>query len=188
MKNDVILLKSEEKLTGFCVNLPCLLVWVCQYVNAQPCSNRGNLVNKLIRFSYPQILRDFMQNADAVLNEEIIDDLIAILGDAYLAIFEDQIQQATAYIKEIAGHIHAGDALKASKRAHALKSSAGQVGLQSIHLLAKKLEYTCSADAEKGEISQQAKELFATLVEEYEGCVKCLYGYIANKGGAQQAM
>lgn len=123
-----------------------------------------------------------------VLNEEIIDDLIAILGDGYLAIFEDQIQQATSYIKDIAAAIQEGEALKASKRAHALKSSTGQVGLQSIHYLAKDLEYTCSADAEKGEISLHAKQVFEQLVADYDACVKCLYSYIANTAGSRQAV
>lgn len=129
-----------------------------------------------------------MQDTDAVLNEEIIDDLIAILGDGYLEIFEDQLQQATGYIKDIDNSIQSGDALKTSKRAHALKSSTGQVGLQSIHYLAKDLEYTCSADAEKGEISLHAKEVFARLVADYDVAVKCLYGYIANKSGSRQAV
>lgn len=129
-----------------------------------------------------------MQNDAAVLNEEIIDDLMAILGDGYLSIFQDQIDQATSYIDEISNHLEVGETLKASKRAHALKSSTGQVGLQSIHYLAKDLEYTCSADSEKGEISQHAKDVFAKLRAEYDACVKCLYGYIANKGGQRQAM
>lgn len=117
----------------------------------------------------------------SVLNEEIIDDLAAILGDNYVTIFEEQILQANAYIDEIKNFFAVGNVAKIPKRAHALKSSAGQVGLQSIHFLAKDLEFACAADAEKGEISQHSKDIFARLIREYDGAVKCLYGYIANK-------
>jgi HPt (histidine-containing phosphotransfer) domain-containing protein len=117
----------------------------------------------------------------SVLNEEIIDDMAAILGDGYAAIFEEQLLQATSYIEEIR-HFLANDSVaKVPKRAHALKSSAGQVGLQGIHFLAQDLEYACAADAEKGEISQRSRDIFSRLVHEYDGAVRCLYGYMANK-------
>lgn len=125
---------------------------------------------------------------NTVLNEEIIDDLRNILGKSYLSIFNEQIMQAHSYIADIKNLMQKNELYLLSRKAHALKSSCGQVGLHSIHLLAKELEYTSSSDAEKGEASPRIAAIYAQIVQEYPVAVECLYAYIGVKNGAPLAM
>lgn len=111
------------------------------------------------------------------LNHEIIDDLKAILGEGFDEIVEEQVEQAGIYLRDLKTLLTEGNVEMAMRRAHALKSSAGQIGLQGIFALAKELEFTCNADADKGEVSHHAQELFQTICDEFAGAVKALVTY-----------
>jgi HPt (histidine-containing phosphotransfer) domain-containing protein len=111
------------------------------------------------------------------LNHEIIDDLHAILGEGYGEIVEEQVEQAKEYLGEIAGYLAADDPGHVKIKAHGLKSSAGQIGLQGIHALAKELEMTSLADEAHGACSVEAKALYQTICDELFGAVKALHGY-----------
>lgn len=111
------------------------------------------------------------------LNHEIIDDLHAILGEGYGEIVDEQVEQAKQYLEEMAGYFAANDPHQVKMKAHGLKSSAGQIGLQGIHALAKELEMTSLADEANGACSTEAKVLYKTICDELFGAVKALQGY-----------
>lgn len=120
------------------------------------------------------------------LNYEIIDDLLSLLGVGYFELMEEQITQANEYLAEIESLMLAGtDPATVSKRAHAFKSSTGQVGLLGIYALAKKLEYQTKIDAGAGAaISGDAKQFYAELTEHYLPAVRILRDYAIEKRGA----
>lgn len=116
-----------------------------------------------------------------VLNQEIIEDLRAILGDGYSEIVDDQVRQGNSYLQTIAAQLAAGNADAVRKTAHSLKSSAGQIGLQGIHDLARDLEKTSAADAQTGkECSAEAKALHAALAGAFPVAVQALRDYLRN--------
>jgi HPt (histidine-containing phosphotransfer) domain-containing protein len=115
------------------------------------------------------------------LNHEIIDDLYAILGDGYTEIVDEQVEQALKYLKELGELLQADNAKMVTRTAHALKSSAGQVGLEGIHALAKNLEIVSTADQEQGVCSDEAKMLHRTICTEFKAAVMALRDYVKNK-------
>lgn len=117
------------------------------------------------------------------LNHAIIDELIELLGVGYFELMEEQITQANDYFEELEVlFADGGDPSTIAKRAHALKSSVGQVGLHGIHLLAKETEYKAKADVEAGKpVSAATREAFATLNEFYVPAVQRLRDYAVEK-------
>lgn len=124
---------------------------------------------------------NFMSSSAHALNHEIIDDLYAILGDGYTEIVNEQVQQALKYLQELQLYLQENDIQKAMRTAHALKSSAGQVGLQGIHDLTKKLEFQCIEDQASNASSAEAKQLYHTICAEFEGAMQALRNYISSK-------
>lgn len=116
---------------------------------------------------------------ETILNKAIVDELRDILGDGFRNIFQQQIDQGNAYIEEIRHLIAKGEMGQVARRAHSLKSSAGQVGLIGVQGLAKELEDAASASAVGGGISPRAMEAFARLVRAQEVAVKSLHEYVA---------
>lgn len=123
-----------------------------------------------------------MTNPAHALNHEIIDDLRAILGSGFDEIVKEQVEQAGIYLGELQQLLDDDDAYMAMRRAHALKSSAGQIGLHGIYRLARDLEVACDADAEKGQASPQAKALFRQLRDGFAGAVQKLLDYTRGAG------
>lgn len=113
------------------------------------------------------------------LNVEIIDDLQDILGDGYDAMVQEQINQAKLYLSEIGAHASSGDAKEMSGKAHSLKGSTGQVGLQGIHHLAAELERSANADGVV--LSANSKQICDTLQKEFPAAVKALQAYITQR-------
>lgn len=114
------------------------------------------------------------------LNREIIDDLQTILGDGFAEIVEEQVEQAVVYIRDMEDLLATNQPEMAMRRAHALKSSAGQVGLQGMHALAKELELTCKADIPSGQTSEKALQLFRTLQKDFTLATQLLRQYIKS--------
>lgn len=122
-----------------------------------------------------------MSNSAKELNTEIIDDLQAILGDGFLEIVDEQLEQAREYLSELIQLITEGNARHCSLKAHSLKSSAGQVGMQGIQFLAKDLEESCRVDMESGEgISNKSRKLFDNLVREFDTAAEELKQYTST--------
>lgn len=120
------------------------------------------------------------------LNLEIIDDLLEVLGDSYLEIVEDQIDQANEYMGELREAVSAGAAAKIQRIAHALKSSVGQVGLQGIFRLAKAVEYQARDDVElSGKMSKETERLSGVLEAAYPAAVESLRNHARAKLGAR---
>lgn len=119
-----------------------------------------------------------MAESARTLNLEIIDDLKTILGDGFDEIIDEQLEQASIYLRELQQSLADDQPEAAMRCAHSLKSSAGQIGLQGIHALAKELEFTCSVDSERGESSLQAKELCRMIIDELPGAVQSLRNYL----------
>lgn len=119
-----------------------------------------------------------MTTSAQALNREIIDDLKTILGEGFDEIIREQVEQSGEYMRDIQQALDGDDSATAMRRAHALKSSVGQIGLQGIHALAKELEFTCNADSEKGEVSSHAKQLHMLIGDEFPGAVKALVAYV----------
>lgn len=111
------------------------------------------------------------------LNHEIIDDLMVILGEGFNEIIKEQVAQAHVYLRELQPLLDADDAESAMRRAHAFKSSAGQIGLQGIHALAQNLESTCKADMGTGAVSPQARDLYRAITAEFPEAVRLLLRY-----------
>lgn len=114
------------------------------------------------------------------LNREIIDDLQAILGNGFTEIMAEQVEQATEYIKDLKDLLEANQSDMAMRRAHALKSSAGQIGLQGIYALAKELELACKADSDGGRTSEKSWRFFYTVQEEFSPAVQHLRQYVKS--------
>lgn len=115
------------------------------------------------------------------LNQEIIDDLFAILGDGYAEIVDDQVEQGTEYLAALGVALAENAPEKVSKGAHLLKSSAGQIGLQGIHELARDLEKSAIASTQAGTgCSAEQKELYAALQNNFEAAVQVLRDYLKN--------
>lgn len=114
------------------------------------------------------------------LNREIIDDLQTILGNGFAEIMAEQVEQATGYIKDLKDLLEANQSDMAMRRAHALKSSVGQIGLQGIYALAKELELACKADSESGKTSEKSLRFFRTLQEEFNPAVLHLRQYVKS--------
>lgn len=112
------------------------------------------------------------------LNAEIIDDLKTILGETYEEMIEEQIVAAREYLAKIQHAFETGDACAGNKLAHALKSSAGQIGLQGVHWLAKDLEMTFMADHDQGAApSERARQIFSYLTLAFEHSIQALKAY-----------
>lgn len=122
-----------------------------------------------------------MSASAQALNHEIIDDLYGILGDGYDEIVDEQVEQAQLYLSELDAFLAEDKPNGAMRRAHALKSSAGQVGMHGIYALAKELEMICLADEQNNSCSSQAKILYTTICEEFAGAVQALRNYVAAK-------
>ena len=114
------------------------------------------------------------------LNREIIDDLQTILGDGFSEIVDEQVEQAVGYIKDLEELLRANQSDMAMRRAHALKSSSGQVGMQGIYTLAKELELACKADIQSGKTSEEALAIYQTLREQFTLAAQHLRQYIKS--------
>lgn len=114
------------------------------------------------------------------LNQEIIDDLHAILGDGFGEIVEEQTIQALEYLQEIARCLKKGKAEAALRYAHSLKSSTGQIGLQGIYSLTRDLEKQCREDVVAGAVSAEATRIHTQICEEFGGAVGKLRRYLAT--------
>lgn len=114
------------------------------------------------------------------LNREIIDDLQAILGNGFAEIMAEQVEQATGYIKDLKDLLEAHQSDMAMRRAHALKSSVGQIGLQGIYALAKELELACKADSDSDRTSEKTWRFFRAMQEEFNPAVQHLRQYVKS--------
>lgn len=120
------------------------------------------------------------------LNLEIIDDLLEVLGDSYLEIVEDQIEQAGEYMDELGEAVFAGDTARIQKIAHLLKSSVGQVGLQGIFRLTQAMERQVRDDVGlSGKMSKETERLSGVLAVAYPAAVESLRKHIHAKLGAR---
>lgn len=119
------------------------------------------------------------------LNHEIIDDLRSVLGDGFNDILDEQLEQAGHYLVELEELLRQGDSDQAMRKAHALKSSVGQVGLQGIYALAKELEFMCNSSIGKRLPNTHALELLRLLSDEFPAAVENLRRY-ANQETSQK--
>lgn len=115
------------------------------------------------------------------LNHEIIDDLSGILGEGFGEIVREQVAQGQVYLRELQRLLGEADAERAMRCAHALKSSAGQIGLQGIHALAWELERICKEDMARGEMNPRAMELHRIIAREFPHAVQALQDYISAR-------
>ncbi|MGB1539774.1 MAG: Hpt domain-containing protein [Rickettsiales bacterium] len=122
-----------------------------------------------------------MLEAYQALNEEIIDDLQTILGGGFGEIVEEQVIQAREYMKDMQQNLKDQDSQKMMRNAHALKSSAGQIGLEGIHLKAKEIETLCREDIDSGSpMRGDIAEKLALLQDAFDGAVAKLKDRTAN--------
>ena len=100
------------------------------------------------------------------LNTEIIDDLHAILDEAFDDMVEEQVQQLGEYLILLGAAFKEENAAVGMRLAHSLKTSVGQIGLQGVHWMAKDLELTLQADDEQNNPpSDKAKMLYREIKE-----------------------
>lgn len=108
------------------------------------------------------------------LNHEIIENLSSILGDGYIAIINEQVKQSKLYLQEIEGFLHENNPAMAMKRAHALKSSCNQIGMQGMGDIARDLEHVCRNDMGKGAVSAESHILLQRIQGEMDSAIQCL--------------
>ena len=113
------------------------------------------------------------------LNQEIIENLSSILGTGYVAIINEQVKQSRFYLQEIEQFLQENNSTLAMKRAHALKSSCNQVGLQGLGDIARELEFVCRTDAEKNVVSVEAHALLNRLRNSMDDAIQHLLDKIS---------
>lgn len=117
-----------------------------------------------------------MPSSAHALNYDIIDALYTILKSSYSRIIDEHEEQVLKCLRDIPAQLQA-DAESAKISIHVLKSSTGQLGLQGIYDLIRKLEITYQEDA----CGEEAMELYRVIYTEFPVAIQTLRNYIAQK-------
>jgi HPt (histidine-containing phosphotransfer) domain-containing protein len=102
------------------------------------------------------------------MDNGVLEELRAIMGDRFGAIIAAYLADSVRYIAAIAEAVQNGDAVKAEKSAHALRSASGQVGALKLENYLGQLED--AAESNSGAVA----EIFKNVQIEHENVCNAL--------------